>query len=95
MCTREAAGDVPEVGEQAVRGVDHRVAPARAATGPARHGGRGVRCAATMATGERKPRRSTAIPAADQPSCPQTATTSPARAPDRVTAARPSRSRAP
>ncbi|CAM5695589.1 hypothetical protein SANTM175S_06079 [Streptomyces antimycoticus] len=61
------------------------VAPSPAAAGPAWYGGSGRRCASTKARGERKPRESTACPAADQPSHPVTATTSPGRAPDRVT----------
>ena len=66
------------------------MAPARAACGPAGYGGSGTRCAPTTATGERKPRASTASPAADQPIRPHSATRSPGRAPARVTGARPS-----
>ena len=61
------------------------VAPASAARGPASYGGSGQRWALTTPTGERNPRPSTARPAAAQPSFPQTATTSPGRAPERVT----------
>ena len=53
------------------------VAPSPAAAGPAWYGGSGRRCASTKARGERKPRESTACPAADQPSQPVNATTSP------------------
>ena len=66
------------------------VAPASAACGPAAYGGSGTRCAPTTATGERKPRASTASPAAAQPIRPHSATRSPGRAPARVTGARPS-----
>src|SRR5579875_1754385 len=68
------------------------VAPSAAAFGPSKYGGSGRRCAATTCTGERKPRPSTAKPAAAHPSRPHTATTSPTRAPFRVTGARPCRS---
>src|SRR5882724_373749 len=68
------------------------VAPALAAWAPAGYGGSGARCAPTTFTGDRKPRPSTANPAADQPSRPHTATTSPGSAPERVTGSRPSRS---
>ena len=61
------------------------VAPSPAAAGPAWYGGSGRRWASTKARGERKPRESTACPAADQPSQPVTATTSPGWAPARVT----------
>src|SRR5690606_32372794 len=61
------------------------VAPSPAAAGPAWYGGSGRRWASTKARGERKPRESTAWPAADQPSQPVTATRSPGWAPDRVT----------
>ena len=68
------------------------VAPSPAAAGPAWYGGSGRRWASTKARGERKPRESTANPAADQPSQPVTATTSPGCAPPRVTGSWPRRS---
>ena len=63
------------------------VAPAFAASGPAAYGGSGTRWALTTTAGERKPRCSTASPAAAQPSRPRTATRSPGRAPPRRTGA--------
>ena len=46
------------------------VAPSSAARGPSAYGSSGRRCAVTTDTGERKPRPSTAKPAAAQPSRP-------------------------
>ena len=66
------------------------VAPASAATVPCPYGTSGTRCASTTARGERKPRCSTAIPAAAQPVRPTRATTWSGPAPDRRTGRRPS-----
>src|SRR5690242_21249463 len=68
-------------------------APACAARGPSAYGGCGRRCASTTVRGERKPRVSTVTPASAQPSRPTTATSSPGRAPERSTGARPSSER--
>src|SRR5690606_28192716 len=65
------------------------VAPRHAASGPAAYGGWGRRWASTRTRGDRNPLLSTVRPAADHPSRPHTATWSPGRAPERVTAARP------
>ena len=66
------------------------VAPASAATAPCPYATSGTRCASTTARGERKPRCSTAIPAAAQPVRPTRATTCSGPAPDRRTGSRPS-----
>ena len=87
-----APRDVTEVLRPARR--SRRSSPSRPASRPAvpaAYGGDGRRCASTRTRGERKPRDSTASPAAAQPSRPATATTSPGRAPERVTGSRPSR----
>ena len=61
------------------------VAPATAAATPAGYGGCGQQCNATRSSNPDSPACRAAIPAAERPSVPATATTSPIRAPDRST----------
>ena len=83
-------GDVPEVGEQAVRDVDHRRGARARGFGPAAYGGSGTRCAftTTAASGSHAAARRARPRPTDPPADRHEVA---GRAPPRITGARPSR----